>query len=156
MNIRNNNCRLVLCVTIALFLVAVMLGGCGNKEGSTQGGVISEVTMAAAVDGNDRPIQPTSVFATDTEAFYCSLRLSHFPVGTQIRAEWIYVGGTELVGVAENAVLQRNIGTTEDDGYTSLVLQRPDFAGVKWPKGDYKVVFSVDDEEKASVSFKVE
>ncbi|MBC8275040.1 MAG: hypothetical protein H8E40_08735 [Chloroflexi bacterium] len=156
MNIRNNSCRLVVCVTIALVLVAVMLGGCGNKEGSTQGGVISEVTMAAAVDENDRPIQPTSVFTVDTEAFYCSLRLSHFPLGTGIRAEWVYMGDETAGGVAEKQVLRVNTATIEGDGYTSVSLQRPPYEGVKWPKGDYKVVLYVEGEETASVSFRVE
>jgi hypothetical protein len=35
-------------------------------------------------------------------------------------------------------------------------LERPDFAGVKWPKGDYKVVLYIGDVEEASASFKVE
>jgi hypothetical protein len=152
----NKNFWLLFRVVIVLILATVLVGGCGKKELSPQDGVISEVTMAAAVDSNDRPLQPTSVFTVDTEAFYCSLRLSHFPPGSQIKAEWIYVGGTEMVGVAANTVLQTNIGTPEGDGYTSIVLQRPDITGVKWPKGDYKVVLSVEGEEKASASFKVE
>jgi hypothetical protein len=143
-------------VVIVLILATVLVGGCGKKELSPQDGVISEVTMATAVDSNDRPLQPTDVFTVDTEAFYCSLRLSHFPPGTQIKAEWIYVGGAEMVGIAENTVLQANIGTVDGDGYTSVVLQRPSYEGVKWPKGDYKVVFSVEGEEKASASFRVE
>ncbi|MCX6009174.1 MAG: hypothetical protein NTW48_03930 [Chloroflexi bacterium] len=156
MNIKNNSYWLVVCVTIALGLVAVLLGGCGKKEVSPQGGVISEVTMAAAVDSNDRPLQPTGVFTVDTEAFYCSLRLSHFPPGTKIKAEWIFVGGETMIGIAENTVLASYIGTPEGDGYTSVTLERPDLAGVKWPKGDYKVVFSVEGDEKGSASFKVE
>ena len=156
MNSRNKSYWWVVCVAIALGLVALLLVGCGKKEFSPQSGGISEVKMAAAVDSNDRPLQPTSVFTVDTEAFYCSLKLSHFPPGTEIKAEWIYVGGTEMVGVAANTVLQTNIGHPEGDGYTSIVLKRPDYTGVKWPKGDYKVVFSVEGEEKANVSFKVE
>jgi len=156
MNIKNNSYWLVVCVTIALGLVAVLLGGCGKKEVSPQGGVISEVKMAAAVDSNDRPLQPTSVFTVDAEAFYCSLRLSHFPLGTGIRAEWVYMGDEAAGGVAEKQVLRVNTSTIEGDGYTSVSLQRPPYAGVKWPKGDYKVVLYVEDEETASVSFRVE
>jgi len=152
----NRNFWLLFRVVTVLILAAVLVGGCGEKEVSPQGGVISELTMAAAVDSNDRPLQPTSVFTVDTEAFYCSLKLSHFPPGTKIKAEWIYVGGETMVGIAANTVLQTNIGTPEGDGYTSIVLERPDYSGVKWPKGDYKVVLSVEGEEKASASFKVE
>ena len=158
MNIRNNNCRLVLCIAIAIFLVVVMLGGCGNKEGSTQGGVISDVTMATAVDANDRPINPTSVFTEEDEAFYCSLKLSGFPADTKIRAEWIYIGAEGVDEAAQNSVLWVNTGTIGGDvGYTSIAVRRSEiFPNYIWPKGDYKVVFSVEGEEKASVSFKVE
>lgn len=152
----NSSYRLTTRIVIALVLASVLLVGCGTNGASQQGGVISEVTMAKAVDENDRPLQPTSVFGVDTEAFYCSLRLSHFPPGTQIKAEWILVHAEEMVGIADNTVLTMSMGTVEGDGYTSIVLDTPDFAGVKWPKGDYKVVFSVEGEEKASASFKVE
>jgi hypothetical protein len=152
----NKNFWLLFRVVIVLILAIVLVGGCAKKEYTPQDGVISEVTMAAAVDSNGRPLQPTSVFTGDAEAFYCSLKLSHFPPGTQIKAEWIYVGGTEMVGIAKNSVLRTNVGTVEGDGYTSIALDRPDYSGVKWPKGDYKVVLSVEDEEKASASFKVE
>ncbi len=151
----NKNFWLLFQVVIVLILATVLVVGCG-KEGSPQDGVISEVTMATAVDSNDRPLQPTDVFTVDTEAFYCSLKLSHFPPGTKIKAAWIFVKGETMVGIAANTVLQTNIGTPVGDGYTSVALQHPDISGVKWPKGDYKVVFSVGDEEKASASFKVE
>jgi hypothetical protein len=151
----NKNFWLLFRVVIVLILATVLVVGCG-KEGSPQGGVISEVTMATAVDSNDRPLQPTSVFTGDAEAFYCSLKLSHFPPGTKIKAEWIFVKGETMIGIAENTVLQTNIGTPEGDGYTSVSLEHPSYSGVKWPKGDYKVVFSVGDEEKASASFRVE
>jgi hypothetical protein len=152
----NSSYRLTTRIVIALVLASVLLVGCGTNSASQRGGVISEVTMAKAVDENDRPLQPTSVFDVDTESFYCSLRLSHFPPGTQIKAEWILVHAEEMVGIADNTVLTMSMGTVEGDGYTSVVLETPGFAGVKWPKGDYKVVFSVEGEEKASASFKVE
>ncbi|MGA7678189.1 MAG: hypothetical protein WCA51_07435 [Dehalococcoidia bacterium] len=151
----NKNFWLLFRVVIVLILATVLVVGCG-KEGSPQGGVISEVTMAAAVDSNDRPLQPTDVFTVDAEAFYCSFKLSHFPPGTKINADWIFMAGQAAVGLSDNTVLQKSLGTVDGDGYTSIVLKRPDIAGVKWPRGDYKVVLSVGDEEKASASFRVE
>jgi hypothetical protein len=158
MNISKSNFRLVLCVTIALVLVTVVLGGCGNREGSTQGGVISDVTMAAAVDENDRPVQPTNVFTEDAEAFYCSIKLSGFPAGTAIQADWIYVGGEGVDEAAKNTVFWLNTGTIGgSDGYTSVAVRSSDIlTDYQWAKGDYKVVFSVEGEEKASASFRVE
>jgi hypothetical protein len=159
MNIRRSVFWLLVCVAISLGLMVVMLGGCENGNGSTQGGVISEVTMASALDSEERPLEPTSVFAPDAEVIYCSLKLTGFSPDTMIVAEWIYVKG-EQVGIGameENTVFQTNVGTPEGDGYTSISLQRPeDYKEVPWPKGEYKIVFSVDNEEKASVSFTVE
>jgi hypothetical protein len=159
MNIKNNSYWLVVCVIIALGLVALLLGGCGKKEVSPQGGVISEVTMAAAVDEDGRPLSPTSVFPTDAPGFYCSFKLSGFPVGTKIKAKWVYVGGEAEGEVGQNyAFGDEQTGTVEREGvgYTFTVLEHPGIADYKWPKGDYKVVLSVGDEEKASASFKVE
>ena len=127
-----------------------------EKEASSSDGTVTDVTMATALDSNNRPLRSTSVFTVDTEAFYCSFKLSHFPPGTRIKAEWVYVGGEVVGEVGENNVLQSNTGTIEGDGYTSIALKRPPYPDYKWPKGDYKVVLSVGDEEKASASFKVE
>jgi hypothetical protein len=183
MNFKNNSYWLVVCVIIALGLVALLLGGCGNIEtclqqvvnraqdvgdqwfGGVKGtspsdGVISEVTMATAVDQNDRPLNPTSVFATDADGFYCSFKLSGFPVGSKVRAEWIYVGGDPEVEaeIGQDYVMETQTGTImeEGHGYTAAAYNRPPIADYRWPKGNYKVVVYVDDQEKGSASFKVE
>ncbi len=129
-----------------------------EKEASSTDGTISELTMATAVDDDGRPLQPTSVFPIDAEGFYCSFKLSHFPPGTRIKAEWVYVGGEAEEKVGENNVFEAHTGTIEREGvdYTSRVLQRPPTPGYTWPKGNYKVVLYVNDEEEASVFFKVE
>jgi hypothetical protein len=147
----NKNFRLLSLIAIVLILATVLVVGC-----RPQGGVISEVTMAAAVDSGGRPLQPTNVFPVDTQTFYCSLKLSHFPPGTQIKADWIIMAGQAMLGISDNTVLQTSMGTVEGDGYTFIELTRPDIAGVKWPVGDYMVIFYVEDVEKARTSFRVE
>src|SRR4030043_788796 len=124
MNIKNNSYWLGVCVIVTLGLLAVMLGGCGIGCVSQQGGVISEVTMAAAVDENDQPLQPTSVFADDAKMIYCSLKLSDFPPGTRIKMEWVYVGGeaeneSGLFSM-EAGIFRTDTGTIDGDGYTSI------------------------------------
>jgi hypothetical protein len=151
----NKNFRLLSLIVIVLILVTVLLTGCGEKY-TVEDGVISEVTMAAAVDSEGRPLQPTDVFPVDTLSFYCSVKLSHFPPGTQIKAEWIIMAGQAMIGVSDNTVLQMSRGIVEGDGYTAVELTRPDYEGVKWPLGDYVVIFYVEDVEKARTSFRVE
>lgn len=129
-----------------------------EKEAGLSDGTVSELTMAMSVDSEGRPLQPTSVFPIDAEGFYCSFKLSNFIPGTKIRVEWVYVGGEAEEEIGENAVFEAQTATIERKGagYTSTVLQRPSVPDYTWPKGDYKVILYVDDEEEASVLFKVE
>jgi len=160
MNGRNKSYRLVVCITIALSLVVVLLVGCGEKQPSSSDNVVSELVMTTAVDDYGRPLNPTTVFSDNASAFYCSFKISGFPVGSQIKAKWIYVGGNpEAVAITgPNAQIDENTGTIErkGKGYTAVVLPMPPMPDYTWPKGDYKVVLSVDNQEKASASFKVE
>ena len=160
MNGRNKSYRLVVCITIALSLVVVLLVGCGEKQPSSSDNVVSELVMTTAVDDYGRPLNPTTVFSDNASAFYCSFKISGFPVGSQIKAKWIYVGGNpEAVAITgPNAQIDENTGTIErkGKGYTAVVLPMPPMPDYRWPKGDYKVVISVDGLEKASATFKVQ
>jgi hypothetical protein len=151
----NKNFWLLFRVVIVLILATVLVAGCAKKY-TVEDGVISEVTMATAVDNEGRPINPTDVFTVDTKALYCSFKLFHFPLGTKIKAEWMIMAGQAAVGVSKSTLLQTNNGTVEGDGYTYVEMQLPDYAGVKWPRGGYKVILYVGDEEKTTVSFRVE
>jgi len=157
MNTENKNYLLATCIT-ALSLVVVLLVGCGNKEASSSEGVITDVVMSTAVDENERPLNPTTVFATDAYGFFCSFRLSGFPVGTKMRAELVYVGGEVEDEVGQNVSIDVQTGTIErkGSGYTYVVFLIPSMSDYEWPVGDYKIVLSVDDQEKASAYFKVE
>jgi len=129
----------------------------GAREASSSDGTISDITIAAAVDSNDRPLQPASVFPPDTETFYCSFKVSGFSPGTVIAAEWIYVSGEAVEEVGANYVFQANTGMLGgEEGYTSIALPMPSYPDYTWPKGNYKVVLYVDRAEKASTTFKVE
>ncbi len=145
-------------IVIVLVLSSVLLVGCGKKEVSSTGGVISEVTVAAAVNDDDRPLGPTDVFAADTRTIYCSFKVSDFPLGTVMSAKLVYVGGEAQEQLGENYVLGEQVGTMdrEGGGHTSIVWLRSSMINDIWPKGDYKVVLSVQGEEKASASFKIQ
>jgi hypothetical protein len=151
--------KLALSIAIVFLLVTVLVTGCSLKKASSETGVISDITMSTAVDSNNRPINPTTVFATDAAGFYCSFKMSGFPVGAKLEAKWIYVGGdptTEAI-TGKNAVIETQMATIENEGqgYTATVYARP-LPEYQWPKGDYQVVISVDGLEKASTTFKVE
>ena len=153
----NNKSWSVVLIVIALSLVFALLGGCSEEEDIPYVGTISDVKISTAVDDYDRPVQPKTVFPPDTEEFYCSFNISHFPAGSKMLVEWIYVTGEAVDEVGENNIFQVNTGTLSgDDGYTSVALEMPDYPDYTWPQGDYQVVLSVDGEEKATASFNVE
>jgi hypothetical protein len=147
-------------IAIVLILVTVLVTGCSLRKASSETGVISDITMSTAVDSNNRPVNPTTVFATDAAGFYCSFKLSGFPVGTTIKVEWIYVGGDpEAEAITGKNYLEETQNATitkEGRGYTSTAYLKPGIPDYKWPKGVFEVVISVDGQEKGSTTFKVE
>jgi len=164
--------RLALGILIVLSIVIVLVG-CGKKEAGQSGGVLSDIKISTAVDKNNRPIKPTSVFPADTPKFYCSFKLSGFPPDSRISAEWIYTSVAK-VATTENLsapaqpmtfTIQSQTGTITGDGYTSVVLEMPVSPGApsdnttatpnEWYAGNYKVVLSVDGQEKGSTTFDV-
>jgi FlaG/FlaF family flagellin (archaellin) len=158
MNNYSKSYRLALGIAIVLILATVLVTGC--RKASVSSGVISEISISTAVDSNNRPINPTTVFSTDAEGFYCSFKVSGFPIGSKLQAQWIYVGGdpeAEMkIGKNYAAEMQTATITTEGQGYTSTVYSAAGMPDYTWPKGDYKVVISVDGQEKGSTTFKVQ
>ena len=145
----------VLIVTV-MVLSSVLLVGCGKKEVSSAGGVISDVAMSASVDAHDRPLGPTDVFVADTRAIYCSFKVSDLPPGAVMSVKLLYVGDEAQGTVGGYYVPGEYVGTMERKGQTSVFWLRSSMNNDVWPKGDYKAVLSVQGEEKASASFKVQ
>jgi hypothetical protein len=152
--------KLVVCIIAVLVVVAALTSGCIFKKPTSETGVVSDVTMSLGIDANNRPVNPTNVFPVDSDGFFCSFKLSGFPVGAKLQVQWIYVGGdpdTEFV-VGTNYVAETQTAeiTKSSSGYTSTLYSRPALPDYLFPKGDYKVVISVDGIEKASTTFKVQ
>ncbi|OGN92847.1 MAG: hypothetical protein A2Z75_07280 [Chloroflexi bacterium RBG_13_50_10] len=164
----NKKFWLLFLVVVVLILVTSLLVSCVGEKGGT----ISDVALSTEVDSHDRPLQPASVFSPETEKIYCSFKLSGVPSGSRIKAEWMYVGtGVEKEDNTDNTglvlpeilleeltgprVFQTQTGTITGSGYTASVFEQsnPD---IILPLGDYKVVLYINDQEKASVSFKVQ
>jgi hypothetical protein len=152
--------KLVICIAAVLICVAVSVPGCIFEKLTSGTGVISDVVMSTSVDSNGRPVNPTNVFSTDGLGFYCSFKVSGFPVGAKVNVQWIYLGGdpnTENITGKNYVAATRTAEITQKgSGYTYTEFTQPGIPGYKWPEGDYKVVISVDDVEKASTTFKVQ
>lgn len=135
-------------VIVALLLMVISLTAC---EVSITTASLSEATMCLNVDENMRPIDATDVFTTDTPEIFCSVKLSHAPPDTEVKAEWIYVEG-ELEDM-ENYLITDYTLTADGTKYLSFSVTKPD-AG--WPKGEYKITLYVEGKEKLSVPFTVQ
>jgi hypothetical protein len=160
MNSKHLNRKLVIPILSPLILAIVLLAGCNLQRPSSETGTITNVVMSASVDENGRPVNPTNVFSEDAPGFYCSFRLSGFPVGAKLEVKWIYVSGDpeaqEITGEDYVAETQTAEISKTGSGYTYTVYGQPGVPDYKWPKGNYKVVISVDGIEKATTTFTVQ
>jgi hypothetical protein len=136
----------VVLVLLALLMV-VPLGGCEFSCSVTTAS-LSEATMCTATDDEARPLDSTDVFSVDTPEIVCSVKLSHAPADTAIKAEWYYVD--EEAG--EDYYLTEYEMTADGTTYLSFSLSSSE----EWPTGSYKVVLYVDGKEKLSVPFSIE
>lgn len=160
MNNKNKSYRSAVRIIIALALVTLFLVGCGgNGDGNNgvgpQDGMLSEVTMTVAVDENGKPLYPTTVFRTGAETFFCSFKVTDAPPDTQIRGEWIYVGGEAEEQLGKNYVMDEMTITVEGTRYAAVLYRSPPLPTYRWPVGEYKVVLYVNDKEEMSVPFTV-
>jgi hypothetical protein len=159
-NYKSKSCKLVIGIVAVLVLATAAFSGCIFQKPTSETGVISDVVLSTSVDSNGRPVNPTNVFSSDAPGFYCSFKISGFPVGAKLQVQWIYMGGDpDVVAVTgQNYIAETQNAeiTKEGRGYTYTIYAKPEIPDYTWPKGDYKVVISVDDIEKASTTFTVQ
>jgi len=153
----NKSLWLLVRIVAILILVAAFLISCSKKkeEISSASGLLSNITMASAVDWQCKPFQPMTVYATDANGFYCSFKITNAPPKTQIKGEWVYVSGEAEAQIGKNSVIDELTITVEGTRYAFIPYLRPPVPGYKWPKGDYKIVLYVNDKEDANVPFAV-
>jgi hypothetical protein len=147
MRMVNMKSRVFLSVALVLLtlLVVMPLGGC-EFSCSVSTASLSEATMCTAVDEASRPLDSTDVFSADIPEIFCSVKLSHAPEDTVVKAEWYFVEeGTDYY-IAEYEL------TADGTLYLSFSLTSAE----AFPTGDYKVVLYLDGEEKLSLPFTVE
>ena len=113
---------------------------------------LSEATMCLSVDlQTAKPVEPAEVFPPDTQAIYCSVKLSDVTSDTEITARWVYIRG-EAKDII-NTVLHEEIRTESGNTYLAFSMPRPE-AG--FAKGSYVVRLYIYDTQQFSVPFTVE
>jgi pSer/pThr/pTyr-binding forkhead associated (FHA) protein len=140
-------------IIVAGVLLAVLLipGREGGAPQSTTAS-LSEATMCRSVDPQTaKPVEPVEVFTPDTEAIYCSVKLSDATPDTEITAHWVYIRG-EAKDII-NTVLHEDIRTESGSTYLSFSMPHPKTGFVK---GNYVVRLLIYDTQQLSVPFTVE
>ncbi len=134
-------------VAVALILVTMQFVGC-KKAVSYTTSSLSEVTLTTAVDKKLKPTNATNVFSTNPPRIYCTFKLTMTSPSVAVKAEWIYVNKADGTEYLINYWME----ITKGPQYMAMFVDRPPKG---WPKGDYKVVLYVDDEEELSVPFRI-
>lgn len=139
-------------ILLALWVLVLLLG-----VGSCQGEVsfttahFSEATMALGVDADNKPVDPTTVFSIDTPEIFCSAKLSNAPDDTEISSSWLYVKG-EMADLTNYEIGNYTL-TTGGTQYIQFSLTQPDNG---WPRGEYKLILTIDGKEAETLEFSVE
>lgn len=148
---------LIVGVAVILMLATVPLVGCAEEEEvSPPTGLLREATMARGVDNNNRPVNPTGVFSTDAEGLFCSFKITDAPPGTEIKADWVYVGGEIEEEIGKNRTIETMNAIAEGTCYTHVAKSYLGGPDRQWPRGDYEVVLYVNGEKQVSVPFSIE
>jgi len=140
---------------IALFTVmslAVTLPGCVRlNTGAASSQLISDATLASAVDSDSKPLNPANTFPVNTENIYVSLKLNNAPANTQVTGKLTYLGG-EAAGMANSTLFNQTL-TGQGTKYLSFAIKPPPGG---FPQGNYQASLSANGQELASLPFTVQ
>lgn len=137
---------LVMFLALAVGLLSLPITACRASVG------LSEMSTATGIDQSTfKPLGKTSTFGTDTAEIFVSAKFSNAPADTEVTSNWIYVSGE--VADLQNYIIDTASLTVSGTDYLYFSLHRPETG---WPKGNYKVMLSINGKEQGSVSFKVQ
>jgi len=140
---------------LALFTVislVITLPGCVKlNTGATTSQLISDATLATAVDSDSKPLNPSNTFPVNTENIYVSLKLNNAPANTQVTGKLTYLGG-EAAGMANSTLFNQTL-TGQGTRYLSFAIQPPPGG---FPQGNYQASLSANGQELASLPFTVQ
>lgn len=128
-----------LLLAVALLLAALAC----NFSAST-----ANITNAhMATDESDS--QQTTVYAPDTQTFYCFYDLNNAPDDTVVKGTWILVSAE---GYGSNSEIDSADVTGSDDSYYFSL----DRAAEAWPVGQYKIDLYINGNLVETVEFQVQ
>lgn len=113
---------------------------------------VSEATMALDVDSQNRPVNPTTVFPTNSDHIYCSVLINARPSSTHAQFDWYYLHGPDLP-YTNQLFASGEITLDEEAGYTWFRMNHPEGG---FPRGEYAFLLYLDGNEEVYLEFTVQ
>ncbi len=113
---------------------------------------VTNPTMAQGVDSENRPVNPTSSFAPDSQAIYCSVYLANLPPDTFSRSEWYYLHGSGL-NLTNHLFSSHETTFPAGSGYEWFRLNQPE-SGL-FPRGEYAFILYLEGSQVLYMTFSV-
>jgi len=113
--------------------------------------VVSDATLAAAVDSESKPVSASNSFTVATETIYISLKLNDAPANTQVMAKLTYLSG-EAASLANSTMFSQTL-SGQGTKYLAFTVKPPPGG---FPQGNYQVSLAVNGQDQASLPFSVQ
>jgi hypothetical protein len=119
---------------------------------STAKGKLSEATTCTGIDLlTNKPLDKVDIFPVDISKVYCSAKIDGADFTTNIKARWTYVNGP--AEALKGKVIANPSAKAEGRQYVSFSIGMP--VGKQFPTGEYAVTLFIEDNEQATLPFKV-
>ena len=140
-------------ILAALIIVSLLIvPGCVRlNTGGKQVSLVSDATLATAVDSESKPLDASNSFTVATEVIYISLKLNNAPTNTQVMAKLIYLNG-EASSLANSTMFSQTL-SGQGTKYLAFTVKPPPGG---FPAGNYQAALSVNGQDQASLPFSVQ
>ncbi len=130
-------------VQVFLFLnLLLWIGACSFTTAN-----FTNLAMASAIDTDNKPIQVTQEFATNTPTIYVTGTIKNAPSNTIIKVEWIYLETDPITLITDYEITVNDVTVN-----FYFELTKPSQG---WPTGRYEARLYIDDVLKETLSFEV-
>lgn len=146
------NVNLYLLLAALVIISLTVIPGCVRlNTGGKAVSLVSDATLAAAVDSESKPVNPSNTFTVATETIYISLKLNNAPADTQVLARLTYLSG-EASSLANSTMFSQTL-SGQGTRYLAFTVKPPPGG---FPQGNYQVTLSVNGQEQPGIPFSVQ
>jgi hypothetical protein len=128
----------------AMFVMVLLLASLACEFSASTANITN-----AHMSLDEADTQPTTVYPTDAEAFYCYFDLNNAPDDTTVKGVWTLVS-------ADGYDPNQEIDSAEISGGDNTYYFSLAGGDAPWPVGDYKIDLYLNDELVETIQFQVQ